>query len=150
MPQSLSWVIVHIVFSTKDRRPFLNAAICESIYPYLATVARNAGCECYRVGGTENHIHLAVRLSRTGTIANLVEELKSSSSKWLKTQSENFKNFSWQRGYACFSISLKELDALIDYIDRQKEHHLKRTFQEELRILLSQHGVQYDEAYVWD
>jgi len=120
------------------------------MHPYLATVARNTGCECYRVGGVEDHVHLAIRLSRTLTIADLVEQLKTSSSKWLKTQWPTLKDFSWQRGYGCFSIAPKDLDALIDYIDRQPKHHLNQTFQDEFRMFLDRYDVKYDEAYLWD
>ncbi len=150
MPQSLSLVIIHLIFSTKDRRPFFNADMQASAHAYLATVARNMGCECYRVGGTEDHVHLAIRLPRTVTIADLVEHLKSASSKWAKAKSADLTDFSWQRGYACFSVGPNDLDALMDYIDRQQEHHKQRSFQDEFRMLLKKYGVEYDEAYVWD
>ncbi len=150
MPQSLSLVILHLIFTTKDRHPFFNTEIRTLAHAYLATVARNMGCECYRVGGTEDHVHLAIRLSRTVTISDLVERLKSASSKWAKTHSTELDDFTWQRGYGCFSISPKDLDALTDYIDRQQEHHKKQSFQEEFRILLKKYDVEYDEAYVWD
>ena len=150
MPQSLSLVIVHLVFSTKERQPFLDTTVRSSLYAYLATVARNAGCECYRAGGTADHVHLSIRLSRTITIANLVEQLKTSSSKWIKTQTPDVGAFSWQRGYGCFSVGPQDLEALLTYIDNQEEHHRKRTFQEEFRMFLEKYGVKYDEAYVWD
>ena len=98
MPQSLSFLLIHIVFSTKDRSPLLNPEIRPDLHAYLATVTRNAGCECYRVGGVADHVHLAIRLSRTTTVAHLVENLKTSSSKWLKTQSPALAHFSWQNG----------------------------------------------------
>src|SRR3990172_2293842 len=103
MPQSLSFLLIHVVFSTKDRAPMLGVTIRPALHAYLATVARNVDCECYRVGGVADHVHLAVRFSRTITVANLVEELKTSSSKWLKTQSPDLAGFSWQRGYGAFS-----------------------------------------------
>ena len=150
MSQSLSLVIVHVIFSTKERRPLLESAMRARAHAYLATVARSVGCECYRVGGVEDHVHLAIRLSRTITIANLVEELKTSSSKWMKAHKGAFSRFSWQRGYGCFSIGPRDLKALVEYIDGQQEHHRKRTFQEEFRALLKKYGVEFDEAYVWD
>ncbi len=150
MPQSLSFVVIHVVFSTKERQPFLDTAIRPELHGYLATVARNAGCEAYRVGGVTDHVHLAIRLSRTLTIADLIEQLKTSSSKWLKTQSTALEYFSWQRGYGCFSVGPTDLDALVAYIDNQEEHHRKRTFQEEFRMFLQKYGVEFDEAYVWD
>src|SRR5580692_7448526 len=123
MPQSFALIIVHLVFSTKDRAPILNTSLRTALHAYLATVARNAGCECFRVGGVEDHVHLAVRLSRTLTIADLVENLKTSSSKWLKTQSASLAAFSWQRGYGCFSVGPTDLDSLCAYIDNQEQHH---------------------------
>lgn len=150
MPQSLSFLLVHVVFSTKDRAPVLDASVRPALHAYLATVARNADCECYRVGGVADHVHLAIRLARTVTTAKLVEELKTSSSKWLKTQSPTLATFAWQRGYGAFSAGPSDLDVLRHYIDIQEEHHRTRTFQEEYRSFLKKYGVEYDEAYVWD
>ncbi len=150
MPQSLSLVIVHVIFSTKERRPFLDPDSRPKLHAYLSTVVRNAECEAYRVGGVADHVHLAIRLSRTITIAKLVETLKTASSKWLKTESLDLAGFSWQRGYGCFSVGPADLDSLCAYIDGQEEHHKTRTFQDEFRIFLKKYGVDYDEAYVWD
>ena len=150
MPQSLSLVIIHVIFSTKERHPFLAADTRPKLHAYLATVARNFGCEAYRVGGVADHVHLAIRLSRTVTIADLVQELKTASSKWAKTQSPDLAAFSWQRGYGCFSVGPTDVDALRAYIDDQENHHRTRTFRDELRMFLKKYGVEYDEAYVWD
>ncbi|MEN9991193.1 MAG: family transposase [Verrucomicrobiota bacterium] len=150
MPQSLSLVMVHVIFSTKDRRPFLDPDLRPKLHAYLATVARNAGCECYRAGGVADHVHLAIRLSRTITISQLVEELKTASSKWLKRRSPELVKFSWQRVYGCFSVGPKDVDALIAYIDDQENHHRTRSFQEEFRMFLEKYGVEFNEAYVWD
>jgi REP element-mobilizing transposase RayT len=150
MSQSLSLVIVHLIFSTKDRRRLLDSAFRSAAYAYLATVARNAGCECYRAGGMPDHVHLAIRLARTITIAELVENLKTSSSKWVKRQPKSETAFAWQRGYGCFSIGPRDLDALCAYIDDQETHHKERTFEDEFRMFLRKYGVEYDEAYVWD
>lgn len=150
MPQSLSYLLTHIVFSTKDRTPVLDATVRPALHAYLATVARNVECECFRVGGVADHVHLAVRLSRTITMAQLIEELKTSSSKWLKTQSPALAAFAWQRGYGAFSVGPSDLNALLHYIDTQEEHHKTRTFQEEYRAFLKKYGIEYDERYVWD
>jgi REP element-mobilizing transposase RayT len=150
MPQSLSFLLVHVVFSTKDRAPVLGDSIRPALHAYLATVSRNADCECYRVGGVADHVHLAMRQSRTITMAKLIEELKTSSSKWLKTQSPELASFAWQHGYGAFSVRPTDLEALRHYIDSQKEHHRKRTFQEEYRAFLAKYGIEYDERYVWD
>jgi len=150
MPQSLAFLLVHVIFSTKDRAPVLDASVRPALYAYLATVARNAKCECYRVGGVVDHVHLAVRLSRTTNVAELVEELKSSSSKWLKTQSPTLSKFAWQRGYGAFSVGPADLNALTGYIDTQETHHRKQTFQEEFLAFLKKYGVEFDERYLWD
>ena len=150
MPQSLSLVIIHVIFSTKDRRPLLHGDARSSLHAYLAKVGRNAGCDCYRVGGVADHVHVAIRLSRTITIADLVEQLKTTSSKWLKAYSDDLAEFAWQRGYACFSVGPGDVDALCKYIDNQEQHHETRTFQDEYRMFLKKYGVDHDEAYVWD
>ena len=150
MPQSLSLVIIHVIFSTKDRCPLLDDVTRPKLHAYLATVTRNVDCECYRAGGMADHVHLAIRLARTITIADLMEELKVSSSKWMKTQSPALGGFAWQRGYGCFSIGPSDLNALESFICDQEQHHRQRTFQDEFRMFLKKYGVKYDEAYVWD
>jgi putative transposase len=150
MAQSLAFVLVHVIFSTKGRMPLLHESLRPELYGYLATVARNAKCECYRVGGVDDHVHLAIRLDRTTSVSELVENLKSSSSKWLKSQSPALAKFAWQRGYGAFSVGPADLQVLIGYIDAQAEHHRKHTFQDELRAFLKKYGVEGDERYLWD
>ena len=150
MPQSLAHILVHLVFSTKDREPWLGPAHRPSLHAYLAEVARNTGCGCHRVGGVLDHVHLAITLSRTVTVASLVETVKTSSSKWLKTQLPTMSRFAWQRGYGAFSVGPSDRDALCSYIDNQEEHHRTRSFQDEYRTFLMKYGVTYDERYVWD
>jgi REP element-mobilizing transposase RayT len=102
------------------------------------------------VGGVADHVHLAVRLNRTLSVSELVEQLKSGSSKWLKTQSSGLSKFAWQRGYGAFSVGPADLEALVQYIDGQEAHHRKRSFQEEFRAFLKRYGMECDERYVWD
>ena len=150
MPQSLSYLLIHIVFSTKDRAPVLGDEIRPDLFAYLAAAARKMDCETFRVGGVVDHVHLAVRVPRTLTLAKLIEGLKSSSSKWLKTQSSQLETFAWQRGYGAFSVSPTNLNALLHYVDNQEEHHRTRSFQDEYRAFLAKYEIQYDERYVWD
>ncbi len=150
MPQSLSLIIVHLVFSTKDRFPFLDDAIRPQLHAYVATSIRTMRCECYRAGGVDDHIHLAIRLARTVSTSELVETIKTASSKWVKEQRPGLGAFGWQRGYGVFSVAPDELPAVVAYIDQQKEHHRTRTFQEEYREWLGRYGVGFDERYVWD
>ena len=148
MPQSLTFILVHVIFSTKDRAPLLRDAVRADLFAYLATVARNAGCECYRAGGVADHVHLAIGLSRTIAIAALVEDLKTASSRWLKTQ--GIAQFGWQRGYGAFSVGRSDFEALIGYIEAQEAHHRKVDFRDEFRAILRKYGVASDERYLWD
>jgi REP element-mobilizing transposase RayT len=148
--QSLSLVLIHIIFSTKDRFPCLSKSVRPHLHAYLATIVRNLKCEAYGVGGTADHVHIAARLTRTIAVADLIEKLKTSTSKWVKMQQPQLHRFSWQRGYGAFSVGYSQLKDLIQYIECQEAHHATRTFQEEYLALLNDHGVQYDERYLWD
>ena len=151
MPQSLVQVYVHIVFSTKDRRPFLeNKVLRERAHAYLAKICHNQGAPSLKVGGVEDHVHILCRLAKVLSISNLLQELKRDSSKWLKQQDPTCKEFYWQRGYGAFSVSPWDVDDLLGYIDNQEEHHKHETFQDEFRRLCKQYGVEIDERYVWD
>ena len=150
MPQSLSQVIIHIVFSTKDRQPWLDSAIRPRVHAYLATVCRDCKCEAYRVGGIADHVHIAAKLARTISPADLLEKIKKTSSAWIKTQGQQYQAFFWQNGYGSFSIGQSQLDDLIRYVDNQEAHHRTKTFQEEYRELLRKYNVEFDERYVWD
>ena len=150
MPQSLSQVIIHIVFSTKERRPWLDPEIRPRMHAYLATVCRDCECQAYRVGGTADHVHIAARLARTISQADLLEKIKKTSSAWVKRQGSKYEDFFWQAGYGDFSIGWSQLDDLVRYIEHQEEHHRIKTFQEEYRELLKKYQVEYDERYVWD
>ncbi len=149
MPQSLSQVLLHLVWSTKDRQPLIPAETRPHLHAYLATVTRDTGSGCPRVGGTEDHVHLAVILSRTQAIAALVNQLKSHSSRWMKEQTDS-QTFAWQHGYGVFSVGPTDRPALERYIDDQQIHHQKQTFQEEYRAFLVRYGIPFDEKYVWD
>jgi len=148
MPQTLSFNLVHIIFSTKHRVPLINDDIGAGLHAYLAGVARKLDCECYRVGGVADHVHMAMRLAATRQAAKVVSEIKTGSSAWMKEQ--GIVNFSWQRGYALFSVSPADVGALLRYIDGQKAHHRKRDFRDEMRVFFEKYHVAFDERYVWD
>jgi REP element-mobilizing transposase RayT len=150
MPQSLSFLLIHLIFSTKNRMPVFDETIRQSLHGYIAGVGRQSDCEVFRVGGPQDHVHIAIRIPRTVTIAELVEQLKISSSKWIKYQSERMAYFAWQRGYAAFSVSPGDLEVLVRYIENQQEHHRRHTFQEEYRAFLVKYGLDFDERYIWD
>ncbi len=150
MPQSLSRILIHLVFSTKNRERILPPAIQTELHPYLAGTLDNIECPSLQVGGVEDHVHLLFGLSRTRTIADVVEKVKISSSKWIKAKGVTFADFHWQSGYGAFSVSQSDADAVVAYIRNQAQHHLKMTFQDEYRRLLERYQVAFDERYVWD
>jgi REP element-mobilizing transposase RayT len=149
MPQSLANVLVHLVFSTKERRPDVDGAIEAELHRYLATACRSCGCPALQVGGTQDHIHILLSLSRTITIGKLVESIKTDSSKWVKTKGAKYELFSWQGGYGAFSIGASQIEKTRRYITGQKEHHEARSFKDEFRALLRAYGIEWDERYVW-
>lgn len=151
MPQSLSAVYVHLVFSTKERRPFLrDPAMREALHAQLGGISKTLECPPIRVGGIEDHVHILARLARTISQAEWVKELKRVSNLWLKQQATDFTAFEWQGGYAAFSVSQSNLEQVTDYINNQEQHHRKSSFQDELRALLRRHQIAWDERYVWD
>jgi REP-associated tyrosine transposase len=151
MPQSLAQIHLHLVFSTKDRRPFLqNTELRNEMQHYLGGICNGLDCPILRVGGVADHVHLLCRLGRSITIADLIKELKRESSKWIKTKSPSLADFHWQNGYGAFSISPGHVDHLIAYIVNQEEHHKTESFQDEYLRLLAKYGLEWDERYVWD
>jgi len=150
MPQSLSKVILHIIFSTKNREPFLDSDARPRMHAYLATICRDLGAELVHVGGIADHVHIVTTLPRTLSQAQVVEQIKKTSSKWIKELDARYRTFFWQRGYGAFSVSPSQLEAVLQYVEAQQTHHRTRTFQEEYRDLLRRHGIDFDERYVWD
>jgi putative transposase len=148
MPQSLARVLVHLVFSTKDREPIIGHDTRPQLHEYLGGILDTLGCSPLKVGGTADHVHALFSLSRTRTIAEVVEEAKKASSKWMKHAGT--RDFWWQAGYGAFSVAQSQIAAVSRYIDHQEEHHRVQSFQEELRHLLKRYQVAYDERYVWD
>lgn len=150
MPQSLSSILIHLVFSTKNREPFITPAIEPELHPYMAKIFRANKSPSLIIDGTTDHVHTLFALGRTIAIADLEEEVKTGSSKWIKTKGREFKNFHWQKGYGAFSIGQSNVEMLKRYIRGQKQHHRRVTFEEEYRKFLKLYEVEYDERYVWD
>jgi putative transposase len=140
-------VLVHVIFSTKHRTPWLAPAVRKDLYPYLAATLSNHGSPCLQIGGVEDHVHVLLNLSRTMTVAQVVEKAKTSTSKWAKT---HVPDFAWQAGYGAFSVSAGDVNRVTEYIRSQEAHHQKFSFQEEYRNLLLELGVDFDERFLWD
>jgi REP element-mobilizing transposase RayT len=150
MPQSLARLHVHLVFSTKNREPLITDGVRESLHAYLASVLQNLGCTPVLINSVEDHVHLLFDLARSVSISQAVEDVKKSSSKWIKSQGSEFANFAWQSGYGAFAVSESNVEAVREYIANQREHHRKRTFQEEFCLFLERHKIAFDDRYVWD
>jgi putative transposase len=150
MGQSLVQIYVHIVFSTKNRSPFLkNVADRKRLFGYLGGVCKNHSSPSLTIGGVEDHVHILCRLGKTLDIANLIRELKKDSSAWVKSEL-SVPDFYWQTGYGAFSISPSHVGQLTEYIDNQEEHHRTVSFQDEFRRLCARNGVEIDERFVWE
>ncbi|MFA8437262.1 MAG: IS200/IS605 family transposase [Marinifilaceae bacterium] len=150
MGQSLVKNYMHIVFSTKHRKPLIHPPFEYELHCYLGHICKSMECYPIKVGGYTDHIHILCYLSKKVTLMKLLEEVKSHSSKWMKTKEESLRNFYWQDGYGAFSVNPREVDTVIAYITNQHEHHHKKSFKEEYRAFLNQYRIEYDEQYVWD
>jgi putative transposase len=151
VPQSLANILVHTVFSTQDRQPFLrDEDLRGELHRYLGGILANLGCAPITIGGTEDHVHILNTLARTCDPASMIKEMKRGSSLWLKTKSPELKNFAWQSGYGIFSVGYSQVDSVKTYIAGQEEHHRKISFQDEFRELLKRHALAFDERYIWD
>ena len=150
MPQSLARVPIHLIYSTKLREPLITEPVRDSLHRYQASILTNLGCEPIIINSVEDHIHALFELSRTVTIADVVEEIKKSSSKWLKTMGPELSPFAWQAGYGAFGVSVSNMDQVRRSIESQREHHRELSFQDEFREFLRRHNIPFDERYVWD
>ncbi len=138
------------MFGTKNRAPLLKNAIQPEMFAYLGGICRKLGCKTYCVGGTDNHVHIACTLPRTLTVSKLMEEVKKSSSVWIKNKGDMYRTFAWQAGYGAFSLGKSQLPQVIKYIENQSEHHRSRNFREEFIELLERYGIEHDNQYLWD
>lgn len=151
MAQSLSRLWTHLIFSTKNRYPFLSdKKIRGDMHAYLAKVLRNHDCQTLLVGGVDDYVHALFALSRNYSIAQIVKEIKRTSSSSIKETSPSLQKFHWQNGYGAFSVSKSNLDEVVHYIETQEQHHCRVSFQDEYRAFLKKYEIEYDERYVWD
>ena len=150
MASTLTNLLYHIVFSTKNREPIITAPIRENLYRYIGGIIRGEGGVLLEIGGMPDHVHLVVRFKSEPSVATMIKIIKSKSSKWLNEQPKRPGRFEWQRGYAAFTVSVSQLDKVRAYVRNQQQHHRRKTFQEELREILDKHGVAYEERYLWD
>jgi len=150
MSQTLTSLLAHLVFSTKNRMPIITAEIEPELFAYIGGILKAYESRLIDAGGTSDHVHLLVSQSKNFALAKLLKELKQGSSLWIKTVDRQFREFQWQEGYAAFSVSQREVPMLRRYIAKQKEHHRKQTFKKELLQFLNEYGIDYDERYLWN
>jgi putative transposase len=150
MSQSLAKNLIHLVFSTKHRSPWISLDVRDRLFAYLAGIFKEWDSPALIIGGVDDHVHILFSLSKNHPLKKIVEEVKKGSSKWMKREGTGNADFYWQNGYAAFSVSVSNGAAVKRYIEHQEEHHRKMTFQDELRALLGRHQVEFDEQYVWD
>ena len=148
MPQSLSNILIHVIWSTKERRPLISDAVRPGLHGYMAGILKNIESPALIINSVDDHVHILCQLSKNLAVCKLVEEVKKSSSKWMKEQ--GVADFAWQNGYGVFSVSQSGADAVRKYIEGQPEHHRKRDFKDELREFCQKYNVSLDERYVWD
>lgn len=151
MSQSLSQILLHTVFSTKNREPFLHdREVREEMHRYLGGILQNLSCPPRVIGGVADHVHMLYSFTRVDTVADVIKETKRGSSMWIKERFPGMSGFAWQAGYGVFSIGFSQLESVREYISGQDEHHRKSSFQDEFRTFLQRYEVEYDERYVWD
>ena len=149
MANSYTSLFVHVIFSTNNRERVLTSGVRDRLWPYMGGIARENRMKALSVGGTLDHVHLLILIPSVMPVAKAVQLVKGGSSKWLHESHALLRKFSWQEGYAAFSIGASQTNAVSEYIARQEEHHRLRTFQEEYLAFLKEYNVDYDERYVW-
>lgn len=148
MGQSLSQLYIHLTFSTKGRHPFITEVVGIKLHAYIAGILKNKESPALKINSVQDHIHILFRLSKNYALAKVVEDVKKQSSKWMK--SEGVEGFTWQIGYGAFSVSSSKVDVVSRYIERQKEHHQKVTYQQEVEEFIKEYDiVEYDREYFW-
>ncbi|MCB9855211.1 MAG: IS200/IS605 family transposase [Phycisphaerales bacterium] len=150
MSQSLSNLHIHLIFSTKHREPLIANAIRDEMHAYMATVLKGLNCAPQMINSVDDHVHALFDLSRTHALSDVIKDVKASSSKWIKAKGDEFRAFAWQAGYGAFAVSESNVASVVAYIKRQEEHHRTRSFQDEFRLFLKRHRIEFDERYVWD
>jgi len=142
-------ILIHTVFSTKNRESWISSSLRERLYPYMCGIARENGLKVLCIGGTDNHIHILLSLDSTTSIAQAMQLIKGGSSKWIHETFPELRLFSWQEGYGAFSIGISNVDETKKYIENQEKHHSKESFRDEYLKFLRKNNIDFDEKYLW-
>ncbi len=149
MAHSYTNILIHYIFSTKNREKIIADELQERLWPYMGGIARENNMKALAIGGVEDHVHLLISLPPMLSVSKAIQLIIGGSSKWVHDTFAKHKNFKWQEGYGAFSVSISQVDDTVAYINRQREHHKIKTFQEEYIAFLKKHEIDYDERYVW-
>ena len=150
MPTTLSRILLHVIFSTKRSACLITADLQPRLYAYIGGIVRDEKGTLLEIGGMPDHVHLVTRFKADKSVSHMLQLIKANSSKWANERPEQNSRFSWQTGYAAFTVSESQVGAVRDYVRRQEEHHRISSFREELLTLLRKHEIEYDERYLWD
>jgi REP element-mobilizing transposase RayT len=150
MPQSLGLIYLHVVFSTKNRHAMLRDEWRQELFRVLGAEVNKTGCQSILAGGVADHVHMLFQLGRSVTLAQVVGAVKTNSCHWINRTQHPLQRFSWQGGYAAFSIDHSAVAATAEYISNQEAHHQQQSFADELRDIFRRAGIEWDERYVWD
>jgi REP-associated tyrosine transposase len=143
-------LLYHFVFSTKNRIPLISETLQQDLYSYIGGIVRGEGGTLVEIGGISDHVHLLTKLKPTKSVSEMLNRIKSKSSKWINEEKMKIRKFGWQDGYGAFSVGESRIASMKRYIRSQEEHHRRQSFQDELRALLEKHGIEYEERYLWD
>ena len=149
MSHTYTYLVTHVVFSTKDRLPIITPEVKPKLWAYMNGIVENLGGRAVAINGMADHVHMLVLLPPTVAIADALRVLKANSSKWVHENWREHSKFSWQSGYAAFSVSKSGVEVVVRYVENQEEHHRKLSYQDELLALLRKHGIAYDERFIW-
>jgi putative transposase len=150
MAQSLAKIYIHLIFSTKNRVRTIPDHLRPTLHSYMGGILRDLGCVAVEINTEPDHAHVLFILARTAALSDVVGHLKKGATNWLHEQAPDLRGFYWQNGYGAFSVSQSAIEDVRRYIQQQREHHHKQTFQEEFRAFLQRYEVEFDERYVWD
>jgi REP element-mobilizing transposase RayT len=150
MPSTYTNLLYHIVFSTKDRIPLITGSLQEELYKYIGGIIRAEGGVQLEIGGMQEHVHILAKMKPAISVSEMLNKIKSNSSKWANDHKMKLRKFGWQTGYAAFSVSESQVPTVREYIRNQEEHHRKQTYQDEFVALLERHGIEYNPQYLWD
>ena len=150
MPGTFTQLLLHVIFSTKHRSPWITPDLSERVYPYIGGIIRSEGGSLFEIGGAPDHVHLYLRCKPDRAVSDLMRVVKAKSSKWIHETFVELDAFAWQEGYTALSVSRSQEDVVRTYIRNQESHHARRGFEGELRALLEAHGVEFDQRYLVD